>query len=234
MHGNPTSAAPALPAPRTRCDNSKVITLGVRARRAVIAGAVGALGLAAASATPAAGTARTGNLVVKPSLAAVAALPTPATPPPGRITVGDSLSVGASTLLLQHGYWVNGKVGRQFSAAPAILRSYGDALPANVVVELGTNGLIRRSDCRAVLRIAGPLRRVFFVNNHMPRSWQAKNNKMLRSCIRPAADRAWLVDWYQASDGAWDWFAADDVHLTGSGTLALVTLIDAAVATYGH
>ena len=41
---------------------------------------------------------------------------------------------------------------------------------------LGTNGTVRMSDCTEVLRIAGPKRRVFFVNNHMPRSWQDPNN----------------------------------------------------------
>lgn len=142
--------------------------------------------------------------------------------------------VGASGLLRRSGFKVNGKVSRQFWTAPGILRSYGRSLPRNVVVELGTNGTVRMSDCRAVLRIAGPDRRVFLVNNRVKRSWQDPNNRTLARCAASAPGRAWVIDWHSASADAWDWFAGDWIHLTRSGNVAFATLIDTAVDAHGY
>lgn len=157
-----------------------------------------------------------------------------ATAPAGRISVGDSIMVGASGLLRRSGFTVNAKVSRQFSTAPGILRSYGTRLPRNVVVELGTNGTVSPSDCREVLRIAGPSRRVFLVNNRVARSWQVPNNRTLAECVARAGGHARVVDWYRASADAWDWFAGDWIHLTRSGSIAFSTLIDTAVDHYGR
>lgn len=206
---------PALTAPR-----------GSRRQIALIAGictAISALGLPSVQAVL--------------GVPAAQAAPIPAAKSTGvtasRLTVGDSITVGASSLLQLAGFQVNGKIGRQFSKAPAILRSYGSQLPTNVVIELGTNGYVAARDCRRVLAIAGPTRRVFFVNNRMNRSWQDANNRTLRNCVAASDGRATLVDWYSASADAWDWFAPDRVHLTRSGSLALTTLIDAMVDFYG-
>jgi hypothetical protein len=153
-------------------------------------------------------------------------------PPAGRIGVGDSIMVGAAGLLRHDGFAVNGKVGRQFSVAPQILRSYGSRLPRNVVIELGTNGYIRRSDCRKVLSIAGPQRAVFFVTNRMARSWEGENNKVLRECA--AGGAAHIIDWHAASGDSWELFAPDHVHLTHSGSTALANLIDSHVDAAGR
>jgi hypothetical protein len=151
-----------------------------------------------------------------------------------RLVVGDSLMVGASPLMRRQGFSVHAKVGRQFSTAPGIVRSYGRGLARNVVIELGTNGTVSLSACRAVVTAAGPSRRVFLVTNRVPRSWQDPNNATLRECDRSfAASRVRLIDWHAASAGHPEWFAADGVHTSAAGRRAFAALITRAVDRHG-
>jgi hypothetical protein len=180
----------------------------------------------------------------------VAASSDPAVPPPtgstradsvvttvtarSRLAVGDSIMVGASPLLRRHGFAIHAKVGRQFSTAPGIVRSYGTRLPRNVIIELGTNGTVSLAACRAVVRTAGPNRRVFLVTNRVPRSWQDSNNRTLRACDRSfAASRVRIIDWHRASAGHPEWFARDRVHPSAAGRRAFASLIVTAVRQHG-
>lgn len=151
-----------------------------------------------------------------------------------RVAVGDSLMVGAAARMRRRGFAVHARVGRQFSTAPSIVRSYGDRLPRNVVIELGTNGTITLSHCRAIIRSAGPKRRVFLVTNRVPRGWERSNNRTLRACDRSfRSSRVRVIDWHRASAGHPEWFAHDRIHLSRSGQLAFVRLIDHALDRYG-
>lgn len=151
-----------------------------------------------------------------------------------RLAVGDSLLVAARPQLRRRGFAVHARVGRQFSAAPGILRGYGKKLARNVVIELGTNGTVSLATCRKVVRIAGKKRRVFLVNNRVPRSWQNSNNRTLRRCDRSfSGRRVRVIDWYEASAGHRSWFAADGVHHTARGRRAFVKVIDRAVDKHG-
>jgi hypothetical protein len=151
-----------------------------------------------------------------------------------RLAVGDSLMVGASPLMRRHGFAIHAQVGRQFSTAPGIVRGYGRVLPRNVVIELGTNGTVSLATCRAVVRAAGKHRRVFLVTNRVPRSWQDSNNTTLAACDRSfAPKRVRLVDWYSASAGRPEWFAADGIHTSAAGRVAFARLIDRAVDRHG-
>jgi hypothetical protein len=152
-----------------------------------------------------------------------------------RLVVGDSLTVGARVALRQRGFVVHARVGRQFRAAPAILRSYGQKLPRNVVVALGTNGPVALSTCKVVVRIAGKNRRVFLVTNRVPRPWQAANNRTLRRCDRAfPAVRVAVVDWYRISSGHRSWMVSDGIHHTTAGRAAFVRALDRAVDKYGR
>lgn len=174
------------------------------------------------------------SLLIAPAPAPAAPVLAASRPPAGRLVIGDSLSVGARAPLRARGFRVNGKVGRQFSAAPTIIRSYGSRLPRNVVIELGTNGTISLAKCRSVVRAAGPHRRVFLVTNRVPRSWERANLRTVRACNRSyARARVRIVDWHAASAGHGSWFVADRVHLTAAGQRALARLIDSKVDRLG-
>lgn len=161
--------------------------------------------------------------------AAIAAAPVAAgaVAPRGRLIVGDSLAVSVAATLRSRGFAVNAEPGRQFSAAPGVVRGLGGSLPRNVVIELGTNGTIAVSDCRAVVRTAGKQRRVFLVTNRMPRSWEKPNRRTVRACNRSfAGPRVRVINWYRHSAGHGAWFASDRVHLSAAGRRAFTDLID--------
>ena len=155
-------------------------------------------------------------------------------PPRGRLLVGDSLGVSVSGRLGARGFRVHAQVGRQFSAAPAIVRSQGARLPRNVVVELGTNGTITLAHCRSVVRIAGRDRMVFLVTNRVPRSWERANRRTVRTCNRSfAGPRVKVINWYRHSAGHPEWIAGDRVHLAPAGQRAFARLIDRSVDRRG-
>lgn len=170
-----------------------------------------------------------------PSLTSAPTQPTVVRATGSRLVVGDSLTVGARAALRQRGFTVHAQVGRQFSAAPAILRGYAKKLPRNVVVALGTNGPVALSTCKTVVRIAGKNRRVFLVTNRVPRPWQAANNRTLRRCDRAfPAVRVAVVDWYRISSGHRTWLVGDGIHHTSAGRAAFVRALDRAVDRYGR
>lgn len=175
------------------------------------------------------------SAITAPSDLAAVAAALRARAPRGRLAVGDSLLVSAAPLLRRSGFDIQARVGRQFSTAPAIVRSYGGSLPRNLVIELGTNGTVRLATCRRVVRAAGPSRRVFLVTNRVPRTWQDPNNAALRACDRSfPAHRVRIVDWHAASSGHPEWFAGDGVHTSVSGRRAFARLIDRAVDRHGR
>jgi hypothetical protein len=146
--------------------------------------------------------------------------------PSGRLGIGDSVMLGARTQLRAHGIRVDAIVSRQFSAGAALVRSMAAAgtLPKTVIVHLGNNGYLERTDCDRLLRAAGRDRDVFLLTLKVPRGWRAANNRRLRSCVR-AHDNAHLVGWYEASADHPGWFAADGYHLTSPGARAYAHLI---------
>jgi hypothetical protein len=172
--------------------------------------------------------------VVAVEQVSVAASAPRAAGPRGRLAVGDSLMVSVTPWMNSHGFRVHAKVGRQFSTAPSIVRSFGADLPRNLVVELGTNGTVSLGACRSVIQTAGKYRRVFLVTARVPRSWEAGNIRTLNACDATyAAKRVRIIDWYSHSAGHPEWFAGDRVHLSSSGRSAFQNLIDDSVDSHG-
>lgn len=185
-----------------------------------------ALSVAAASIALAAG-------LTAPAAQAVAVIPT------GRYAIGDSVMLGAKPNLASRGFVVNATESRQFSGALSIvnIKKNNGTLPRNLIIALGTNGTVRLSDCLAIVSAAGPNRRVFLVNNRVPRSWQAGNNTTLAKCANStvfAASRVYLIDWYSYSRNKSTWFYSDGFHLKPAGKSAYATLLDAKLDALGR
>ena len=90
-----------------------------------------------------------------------------------------------------------------------------DKLRKKVIIHLGNNGYLERSDCDRATRIAGSRRHVYLVTLKVPRQWRAANNDRLN--VRPTAQQHVdhrLVRPQREPPGR---FASDLYHLTASG-----------------
>jgi hypothetical protein len=181
-------------------------------------------------------TATQGSAVTAAATSSVRSVPVAAAVNHGRYAIGDSVMLGSRSLLQARGFAVDAKVGRQFGAvvnAVIKLRNH-HALPANIVVHLGTNGTIALRDCRALVDQAGPTRRVFLVNVRVPRPWTHGNNVVLDACDRsyPAA-RVVVINWAKAAAAHREWFGPDNVHPNAAGRKVYTQLIVDAVTRFG-
>lgn len=148
--------------------------------------------------------------------------------PAGRDAIGDSVMLAAKEELRARGVRVNAVRSRQFRDAVSIVRSMASAgtLRAKVVIHLGTNGiLIQGTDCDAISKAAGSLRRVFLMTVTGPTpSIRKIQNTRLRACAERRAN-TWILDWFGYSRGHPGWFTADGMHLTATGQRAYAAYV---------
>jgi hypothetical protein len=150
--------------------------------------------------------------------------------PSGRYAIGDSVMLGARRALIGNGFRVNANVSRQFDDAVHLVHhlAAGGHLPVNVIVHLGTNGLIDGADCDALVRVAGGDRHVYLVTIKVPRPYRDANNRRLRACGR-RHDNASVIDWYTFSRYHRAWFYDDGYHLRPVGRHEYAGLLDRSV-----
>ena len=150
--------------------------------------------------------------------------------PAGRYAIGDSVMLGARDDLIARGFRVNAQISRQFRDVAPLVRELaaGGHLPVNVIVHLGTNGLINGADCDGLVRMAGPERRIFLVTVKVPRSYRDPNNARLRACAH-RHDNVSIIDWYGLSRYHTGWFYSDGYHLRPVGRNAYAALLDRSV-----
>jgi len=152
------------------------------------------------------------------------------------VGIGDSVMLGSASVLRSDGVSVNAQVSRQFSAAPALVRSYrrAMALPSNLVVHLGTNGTVSGANCRAVVDAAGPSRRVFLVTIHARRVWTTGANRSIRACAAHyGPSRVVVLDWAGLSAPHPDWFSPDGIHPNSTGVRRYAALIASGIERHG-
>ena len=150
--------------------------------------------------------------------------------PAGRYAIGDSVMLGARDDLIARGFRVNAQVSRQFRDVAPLVRDLaaGGHLPVNVIVHLGTNGLIDGADCDRLVHVAGRDRHVWLVTVKVPRPYRDANNARLRACAH-RHDTASLIDWYGLSRYHRAWFYGDGYHLRPSGQHEYAALLDRSI-----
>jgi hypothetical protein len=150
--------------------------------------------------------------------------------PWGRYAIGDSVMLGARDQLVADGFRVNAEKSRQFHDGPRLVRQLaaGGHLPRDVIVHLGTNGLIDPADCDALVRAVGPDRWVFLVTLKVPRPYRDPNNARLHACAH-RHNHVTVIDWYADSRYHAAWFYPDGYHLTPVGRVAYAALLDRSV-----
>ena len=158
--------------------------------------------------------------------------PSPTIKPKPLVVFGDSVMLGSRVQLKETlgKISIDAAVGRQPSeiAKRINLRRNENRLGQDIVVHMGTNGIVTEGDLKPILDSLSDRRRVVVVNVQVPRVWMKPSNKVINSLVKNYPNVR-LVDWYTASKGHRGYFVADGVHLTYKGAHVMATLIKAAL-----
>lgn len=144
--------------------------------------------------------------------------------------VGDSVMLGSARQLQQaveNLSTVDAQVGFQAEDIIQVLKSRRAAgqLGNVVVVHIGNNGPISREEFDEIMSVLDGVERVVFVNDRVPRPWEAKNNEILAEGVRRYPQRAVLVDWHGATAGREELFWDDGIHPRPEGARLYARLI---------
>jgi hypothetical protein len=173
----------------------------------------------------------------EPPKAAAPRAPMPAalTLPPGSpmvTIIGDSVLLGAANELAYRipSVDIDAVVGRQADAAVWLLyqRLLEGSLGNVIVMNIGNNGTLTDVQFDQIMTVAGPSRRVIFINNKVPRRWQDSNNAVIEAGVAYYPN-AVLVDWNAESSQRPDFFWDDAVHLRPEGAATFANMVVAAI-----
>jgi peptidoglycan/LPS O-acetylase OafA/YrhL len=98
-------------------------------------------------------------------------------------------------------------------------------LGPDVIIHMGTNGIVREEDLKPILEALRDRNRVVVVNVRVPRVWMKSTNKMIESLV-PQYPNVRLADWNAESKGKKSYFAPDGVHLTKTGADVFGNLVN--------
>ena len=147
------------------------------------------------------------------------------------LAIGDSTMLLAMENLSRAGYNVNAHGCRGMEEGLAILRRRHDdhTMPHLVVLALGADFTISRSQIRRALHLIGPRRVLGLVT---PRELGGGSGSDAANCRAAAAaysKRVVLLDWVKYSAGHGSWFQPDGLHLTYAGARAFARLFQKAL-----
>lgn len=149
---------------------------------------------------------------------------------PSATVFGDSVVLGTRFALqsILKKVSIDAAVGRQpWEMAERIrIRKREGRLSKDVVIHMGTNGLVRAQDLQPILELLKDRRRVVVVNVQVPRVWMDGSNKTIASVIQ-SFPNVRLANWNKVSRGHQGYFVPDGVHLTPIGGKVFARLIDA-------
>lgn len=143
--------------------------------------------------------------------------------------VGDSVMLGAAPELqrqLGAGVRIDAIEGLQVQRAISILQNEraSGTLGRVVIVAIGNNGPITPEQFDQIMRIAGPGRRVIFVNDKVPRSWEEPNDRVIAEGVSRYGNAS-MVDWRSYSENRPALFWSDGIHLRPAGARAYAHLL---------
>ena len=178
-------------------------------------------------ATPAPAITPNDDLLISPQQAAQVKQEIKAQIPP--VVFGDSVVLGARESLKS----ILGKISidAAVSRQPEVIaerirkRRNEQRLGPNVVIHMGTNGIVQEADLKPILEELRDRNRVVVVNVRVPRVWMKPTNETIESLVSQFPNVR-LADWSSTSKGKKGYFAPDGVHLTKTGAKAFGTLIN--------
>jgi len=145
------------------------------------------------------------------------------------VIFGDSVVLGARESLkaVMGEISIDAAVSRQPEEIAERIRTRRDEkrLGPDVVIHMGTNGIVQEEDLKPILEELRDRNRVVVVNVRVPRVWMKPTNKMIASLVTQYPNVR-LADWNAVSKGKKAYFAPDGVHLTKKGAKVFGTLVN--------
>ena len=138
------------------------------------------------------------------------------------IAIGDSPMLLAVPNLADKGFIANARGCRQYPEGLKVLKQYKKRgrLGRIVVIALGSNGVIEKSEINKALRIIGKKRLLLLVAPLETGGVESSDAKLVRKEARKEK-RIRLLDWARYSRGHGGWFQPDGLHLTFEGADAM-------------
>jgi hypothetical protein len=142
------------------------------------------------------------------------------------LAIGDSTMLLAMPYLAKAGYNVDAHGCRGMEEGLAILRHRRaiGRLPHLVVLALGTDFTISRSQIKRALHYLGPRRRLGLVTPWELGGYAGSDARAVREAAKDYRRRVLLLDWVKFSRGHGSWFQPDGCHLTFTGARAFARL----------
>jgi lysophospholipase L1-like esterase len=143
------------------------------------------------------------------------------------IAIGDSPMLLALGDLANEGYRANARGCRQWAEGLDVIRKlkHEDHLPKLVVVALGSNGVVNKSDIHEALDLLGKKRTLGLVTPRETGGTAGHDADVVRKEAEAHSNRIELLDWVKYSAGHSGWFQPDGLHLTFEGADAFADLL---------
>jgi hypothetical protein len=143
------------------------------------------------------------------------------------LAIGDSTMLLAVPYLARERMQANARGCRMWSDGLSLLRARrrSRSLPHLVVMALGANWTISRSDIEAALRIVGPTRELGLVVPREEGGGTSSDAYNVRQAGRRHPRRVKVLDWPRYSSGHGNWFSGDGLHMSYSGAAAYARYI---------
>ena len=145
------------------------------------------------------------------------------------VVFGDSVVLGARESLksVMGEISIDAAVSRQPEEIAERIRTRREErrLGPDVVIHMGTNGIVQEEDLKPILEELRDRNRVVVVNVRVPRVWMKPTNEMISSLVGQYPNVR-LADWNAVSKGKKGYFAPDGVHLTKTGAEVFGNLVN--------
>jgi peptidoglycan/LPS O-acetylase OafA/YrhL len=145
------------------------------------------------------------------------------------VVFGDSVVLGARESLkaVMGEISIDAAVSRQPETIAERIRARRDErrLGPDVVIHMGTNGIVQEEDLKPILEELRDRNRVVVVNVRVPRVWMNPTNEVIVSLVGQYPNVR-LADWNAVSKGKKGYFAPDGVHLTKTGAEVFGNLVN--------
>jgi hypothetical protein len=143
---------------------------------------------------------------------------------------GDSVLLGASTAVrgVVGSMSLDAVVGRQAwdTLADVTAAHQAKKLAPVVLIHTGNNGVISPDQLASTLAGLKDRAKVVLVNDHVDRTWQDPNNKII-SGVSAKYPNVVILDWNAAAVKNPGWFGPDGIHVNGTGAKAYASLVAA-------